>query len=193
MTSNILVAFATKHGGTTGIAEAIGRTLRESAGLQVGVRPAAEVRDLADYQAVIVGSAVYMGNWQKDALDFLKRFERELRERPVWLFSSGPIGGTPEADATVSRATASPDVIAAPDEIAERARHIAARGHATFGGRVGDEMNGLLERWLPRGDWRDFDVVTAWARSVAHELRAESPAGQGAGGHCGPETEGGIS
>jgi menaquinone-dependent protoporphyrinogen oxidase len=170
MTSDVLVAYATKHGGTTGIAEAIGQTLRDAGQVSVDVRPAGEVRDLADYRAVVVGSALYMGKWQKDGIDFLKRFERELRERPVWLFSSGPTGGTADADAAVTRAATSPDAVPAPGDVAKRAQRIGTRGHATFAGRIGDEANGFLERWMPRGDWRDFDLVAEWARHIAAQL-----------------------
>jgi len=176
MTSEVLVAFATKHGGTAGIAEAIGHTLRQSGDLTVDVRPAGEVRDLDGYRAVIVGSAVYMGKWQEDAIEFLKRFERELRERPVWLFSSGPTGGSADADTAVARAATSPDAVLAPGEVAKRAQRFGARGHATFAGRVSDEANGLLERWMPRGDWRDFALVATWARAIGAEL---SPAAVG--------------
>ena len=56
------------------------------------------------YDVVIVGSAVYMNRWQPDALAFLRRFEAELTARPTWLFSSGPTGGTPEAETKLARA-----------------------------------------------------------------------------------------
>ena len=161
-----LVAYATKHGSTAEIAEVLGEALR-TAGLTVDVRPVREVRALDPYGTVIVGSAVYMGRWQGDAIDFLQRFERDLRAHPTWLFSSGPTGGTPEADAKVAEATAMPEVVRPPADVASRSARIGARGHATFGGCVSDQMTGLLERWMPRGDWRDLDQVRAWATRIA--------------------------
>ena len=175
MSATILVAFATRHGSTAGIADALGEALRDATGLPAEVRRAAEVDDIEPYQAVVVGSAVYMGKWQSDAIDFLKRFERELRERPVWFFSSGPTGGTPDGDAAVVRATESPGSGPVPGDVAKRGQRIGIAGHATFAGRVGEEANGLLERWMPRGDWRDFDAIAAWARRVASEI-APDPA-----------------
>jgi menaquinone-dependent protoporphyrinogen oxidase len=115
-----------------------------------------------------------MGRWQGDAMEFLKRFEHELKARPTWLFSSGPTGGSAEADAAVARALASPEAVPAPKDIAKRAARIGARGHATFPGKVGAGVGGMFEQWVPRGDWRDFDAIKAWARSIGTELRREA-------------------
>ena len=87
----ILVTYATKYGATKEIAEKIGEELRQ-AGLQTDVVPVDRVRDLTAYKAVILGSAVYIGKWRKEAVEFLKKNVQALAERPVWLFSSGPTG-----------------------------------------------------------------------------------------------------
>jgi menaquinone-dependent protoporphyrinogen oxidase len=50
------------------------------------------VNDIADYDAVVLGSAVYTGHWLKLAIEFARRFSDALIARPVWLFSSGPVG-----------------------------------------------------------------------------------------------------
>ena len=169
MNGKVLVAFASKHGATAGIAQAIGAALSDM-GLPVDVLPAQEIRALDEYGAVIVGSAVYMGGWQSDARAFLKRFERDLQARPTWLFSSGPTGGSAEADAAVERAAASPDAVPAPKETAKWAARIGARGHATFPGKVGAGVGGIFEKWVPKGDWRDFNAIKAWARGIGAEL-----------------------
>ena len=51
-----------------------------------------DVRDLSEYDAVVLGSAVYIGGWRKEAVKFLKDNEGALAERTVWVFSSGPAG-----------------------------------------------------------------------------------------------------
>ena len=168
-----LVAYASKHGGTAEIAEAIASELRDR-GVDVEARPAADVRDLSGFDAVVIGSALYMNRWQGDAIDVLKRMEREGVRRPVWLFSSGPTGGTAESNAKVSEALAGQPP--APGDAGKRGARLGIMGHATFGGRVGDEMNGLLERWMPRGDWRDFDAVRVWAATIAGELATSASA-----------------
>ena len=40
----------------------------------------------------MIGSAAYVGHWLGDATSFVKQHRALLAERPVWLFSSGPIG-----------------------------------------------------------------------------------------------------
>jgi menaquinone-dependent protoporphyrinogen oxidase len=85
------VAYATKYGATVEIAEKLGEVLRQ-ARLSTDVQPADQVKDLTPYKAVVLGSAVYIGKWRKEAVKFLQTNEKMLAERLVWLFSSGPTG-----------------------------------------------------------------------------------------------------
>lgn len=169
MSAPVLIAYATKHGSTAEIAEAIGADLR-AMGCEADVRPVDDVNDLGPYDTVVVGSAVYHGRWRREALDFLGRFERDLETRRTWLFSSGPTGGTPESDAKVGAALAREAPPPAPADVRRTAERIRALGHETFGGRIGDGMTGFLERWMPRGDWRDFGQVRAWARMIRRQI-----------------------
>ena len=82
MEKNILITYASKHGATKEIAEKIGAVLRQ-AGLHVDVIPAAGVRDLNPYMAIILGSAVYVGKWHKDAEKFIQANEKILADRQV--------------------------------------------------------------------------------------------------------------
>jgi menaquinone-dependent protoporphyrinogen oxidase len=169
--TRVLVAVGSKHGGTAAIADAIAATLREH-GIEAERHRASDVGDLSYFDAVILGSAIYMNGWQAEAIDVLKRLEREPFGGPVWLFSSGPTGGAPEADAKVA------EVLAAqpppPGEAGKRARRLAVRGHVTFGGRIPDEMRGFFERWMPRGDWRDFRAIRDWTAMIARDLSVVS-------------------
>ncbi len=87
----MLVSAASQHGATTEIAQAIGQVLEER-GLTVAVIPPGDVRNLDGYDAMITGSAVYMGHWLDPAKELVNRFRAALTDRPVWLFSSGPVG-----------------------------------------------------------------------------------------------------
>jgi menaquinone-dependent protoporphyrinogen oxidase len=93
-----LIAYASKHGSTAEIAERIGATLR-SAGQAADVLPIAAVTDQIEVEAVVLGSAVYMSRWMKQAATFVRLHHSLLAERPLWLFSSGPVGlkALPEA------------------------------------------------------------------------------------------------
>jgi menaquinone-dependent protoporphyrinogen oxidase len=175
MNTTALVAYATKHGSTAGIAERIGATLRER-GILADVAPARAIHSIDGYDLVVVGSAVYMFRWQGEAIDFLKRFERQLRGRPTWLFESGPTGGSPKAEEQMARVLA--DQPPPPGNVAKLAERIGVRECRTFGGRVGPEMGGIFERFVPKGDWRDFDEIRAWANTIADAVQPVAvPAG----------------
>jgi menaquinone-dependent protoporphyrinogen oxidase len=169
MEKRILVAYATKYGATAEIAEKIGEVLR-LAGLQVDVLAAKDIRDLTPYNAVILGSAVYMGFWRKEAVQFLKTHEQALTERAVWLFSSGPTGkGDPVQLMNGWRFPA------AQQPIADR---IQPRDITVFCGYVNVEKLNFFEKWIlnnvkaASGDFRDWDTITSWATSVADALKA---------------------
>ena len=163
MPEQVLVAYASKHGGTAEIAQALAAALRD-AGVDAEARPAAEVTDLAGYGAAVVGSGVYAGRWAADARRFVRKHGKALRAMPTWLFCSGPTGGSP--DAVAAARAAGPGVV----DASMRTIDVGARGYATFAGRVGDGIGGPFERWVPKGDWRDFDQVAAWGRQIATEL-----------------------
>jgi menaquinone-dependent protoporphyrinogen oxidase len=91
MDTQVLAVYATRYGATAEIAEEIGQVLRQ-AGLRTDVLPVGGISDLTPYKAVVLGSAVYIGQWRKEAVKFLQAHEKMLAERQVRLFSSGPTG-----------------------------------------------------------------------------------------------------
>lgn len=177
-----LVAFASKAGSTKGIAEFIGQKLREH-GIQADVVEVGSVRKAEDYDALIIGSAVYMFHWMKEAKQFVIRNRSLLAHRPVWLFSSGPVSlkktdpnGRDLRDAVVS----------GPKDIDELKEAANPRDHrvffgALYGDRVGGAM-GLTYRlmrrsksireWMPDGDYRDWKDIELWANAIAEALKA---------------------
>lgn len=168
MSTQVLVTYATKYGATAEIAEKIGQTLRQ-AGFHTDVLPADQVNDLSSYQAVVVGSAVYVGKWRKEAVAFLEDNEQALAERPVWLFSSGPTG---EGDAEeLLKGWRLPE---AQQALVER---IHPRNIAVFHGELNGQKLNLLEKWViknvkaPLGDFRDWDSITSWATEIAAALQ----------------------
>src|SRR5215470_10504735 len=87
----VLVTYASKHGSTQGIAERIAEQLRKL-GKEAEARPMDEVSDPGHYEALVIGSAIYYGSWLKEATEWVHRNQAILAERPVWLFSVGPLG-----------------------------------------------------------------------------------------------------
>ena len=167
---NILVAYASKYGATAEIAMKIGEVLKE-AGLQVDVSTAKGIRDLSSYDAVVLGSAVYIGKWRKEAVKFLKANEKALSNKPTWLFSSGPSG---EGDPVeLLQGWSFPT---GQQAIADR---IQPRDIALFHGNVDMEKVNAIERSMitnikaPIGDFRDWETITSWASGIAEALKED--------------------
>jgi menaquinone-dependent protoporphyrinogen oxidase len=168
MNVQVLVAYATKYGATAEIAEKIGEVLRD-AGLSADVLPADRVSDLSRYNAVVLCSGVYVGQWRKEAARFLEDNEKELAARPVWLFSSGPTG---EGDAVeLMKGWRFPQ-----QAVADR---IQPRDIAIFHGLLDSKKLSLPDKLMiravkaPMGDFRDWDAIASWAAAIADALRKE--------------------
>jgi menaquinone-dependent protoporphyrinogen oxidase len=163
----VLVAYASKYGATKEIAEKIGQVLLQ-AGLPTDVLAARNVRDLTPYRAVVLGSAVYMFHWRKEAAKLLKALAAAQGERPVWLFSSGP---TSETDTE-----AFPGGPKLPKGLQPVADRIRVRDAAVFRGVSDPQKMNLFERWImnnmkaPVGDFRQWDLIEAWAGTIARAL-----------------------
>ncbi len=163
----VLVTVATRHGATQGIAEAIGRSLAGK-GLSATVLPAEEVTSVDDYDAVVLGSGMYLGRWLGPAMALVERHHEALAARPTWVFSSGPVG---------------PDAVADPSEpwqLAKLAELTRFRGHRIFRGRIDRRQLGFGERLavraahLPDGDFRPWADIEAWAHEIAAALETGS-------------------
>jgi menaquinone-dependent protoporphyrinogen oxidase len=165
----ILVAHASRHGATQVIATVVARVL-ERAGHAVDVLPVGEVGDLAAYDAVVVGSALYRRHWLAEATGFVRGNREALAARPVWLFSSGPLGST---------------TAVAPAELPELEQAARPRGHAVFRGALEVGQLTFRERLLrslprarkslPEGDFRDWDEVDRWAQAIVRGVEQASP------------------
>jgi menaquinone-dependent protoporphyrinogen oxidase len=161
----VLVAYASKHGSTEGIARAIGDRLAER-GVSAEVRSVTEVEDLADVRAVVLGSAVYAGSWMKEAVELAQQHAEELVRMPVWLFTSGPLGTDVE------------DEEEQPRQLAELRGLLGPIEHRVFFGALDRSKLGFGERMMikavkaPEGDFRDWGAIHAWADGIADELGA---------------------
>ena len=134
----VLIAYGSKRGGTAGLAEMIGQELAAS-GVQVTVVPAREVQSIGAADAVVVAGALYASRWQRDARRFVRRFAEELRRRPVWLVSSGPLDDS-----------ATTGDIAPVKQVAAAMASVGARGHVTFGGRLEADASGFPARAMAK-------------------------------------------
>jgi menaquinone-dependent protoporphyrinogen oxidase len=183
----VLVVYASRHGSTRGIAQRIADVLR-SEGLEVDIAPADHAAGVGAADAVVVGSAIYMGSWLKDAVEFMKRNEVMLAELPLWLFSSGPLpGSSMDKGATVDPLTSALGPEDGPGsggrkKVAEISAATNPKDHRVFLGafdpddppKVTSErlvrMLPAVKKALPAGDFRDWDAIEAWAHEIAATL-----------------------
>jgi menaquinone-dependent protoporphyrinogen oxidase len=170
-TPRVLVVVASKHGATAEIGQALARDLAAAADgrrsdLTAVAIQARQQPDPAPYDAVVLGSAVYAGSWLEAAREYAARHAEALRDRPVWLFSSGPIGAPPFP----------PDQ---PYDVSAVTDLTGARGHRVFPGRLDLARLSFGERAMatamraPVGDFRDWAAVRTWAAEIAAAVTGE--------------------
>ena len=169
--TDVLVAYATGHGSTAGVAERLATGLREH-GHDVDLRPVRQV-PAVDATAVVLGSPVYNGAWLPDAARFAQDNGRALAARPVWLFSVAAFGDDKRLLGPLMRKE--------PQNIGELRRTLRPRGYRVFAGAIEEETWSWPGRVLFRacggrfGDNRDWRRIDAWAGEVARGLAAGPP------------------
>jgi len=173
----VLVAYASRYGATKGIAERIAATLRQQ-GLEVELESVRQAGDPAAYDAAVIGSAAYYFHWMKPAAKFVRRNSMVLAARPVWLFSSGPLGTKAQDDKGRDFCE-----VLEPKEIAEFRGSVRPREHRVFFGALDAPRLGFWHRliyklpanrdnsFLPHGDFRNWAAIDAWASSIAQALK----------------------
>ena len=155
----VLVSGASKYGSTAEVAAVIGEELGIH-GIDAEVRAPADVSGIEDFDAVVLGSGVYAGHWLEAAKELVERQSEALRQRPVWLFSVGPIGDPPKPDEE-------------PVDVTPLLQATQARGHHIFAGRLDRSRLSFVEKALvvalraPEGDFRNWDEIRGWARRIA--------------------------
>ena len=163
----VLVTAATKHGATGEIARAIGEVLAEH-GLDTTVLAPEQVDTVNDYDAVVLGSAVYAGHWLKPARELVDRTGDVLAARPVWLFSSGPVGDPPKPEED-------------PVDVGEILQTTKARDHRVFEGKLVKQQLSSPRRRSSRPCGYRRETSETGPRSRVGRQRSPTP--------CGPAPE----
>jgi menaquinone-dependent protoporphyrinogen oxidase len=173
MPANILIAYASKHGATAEVAEAIGDALT-APDVEVAVLPVSEVDDLSPYTAAVVGSPIYSSDWLPEATTFVKRHSRALGALPAACFvlAIRLRDGSEAIRETVERYITTERVIMQPVSV------------GYFAGRLDYDLLSPITRLqvqtkgLPAGDFRDWDAIRAWAADLRAPLLAKAGAGR---------------
>jgi menaquinone-dependent protoporphyrinogen oxidase len=166
MAATTLIAYATKHDSTHQVAEVVADVLRDD-GLDVDVRPASDVTDVEPYDVVVIGGALYMGRWHRDARRLLSHHRAALAVRPVFVFGMGPLEMVDDQVAASRKQL---------DNALSKVPEVKPIGVAIFGGVVDPENLHFPFNHMPAGDARDPEAIRAWAHDVASVIRAGAPA-----------------
>ncbi len=162
---NILVVVGSKHGATLEIAAAIAVRLTAAGHNATAVDAENPPGDLKPFGAFVIGSALYMGHWTKDATRLIDDNATLLAAKPVWLFSSGPLG-----DAS---GPGKPD-----PQMDDFVAQLKPVGHTIFAGALDKADLNIAERatmrmvHAPYGDFRPWDEINAWTDEIGVALQA---------------------
>jgi len=170
MNGRVLVAYATRLGSTTAVAETIGQVLRDT-GADVEVLPVTDVIDLDGYDAVVLGSAIRIGKPLPELIEFARQHALELFILPVAYFV---VCATMKDDTPEHRAT----VLTYLDPLRQIKEPLSI---GLFAGAFDYGQVNPLFRWFlkalhaPAGDWRNWKEIRSWAADLATKLiRPES-------------------
>jgi len=169
----VLVAYASRTDSTTGIAEEIGRALRER-GTDADVHEVETIDSVAQYDGVIVGSAVRVRRWLPEAMDFLEAFRQDLASKPVAYFAVSLTGvhGTRRAITEAEHYADYPEA---------RVPEVRPLVKTSFNGALDYSKLMVPEQVFVRtfgvqeGDYRDWDAIRRWAAEAAQALGVEQP------------------
>lgn len=165
----VLVCAASRHGATSEIARAIADALAGE-GIEAEVRRPEDVSTVAGYDGVVLGSGVYAGRWLGPVKELIERESGALAARPVWLFSSGPLGDPPKPEQD-------------PEDVELLRKRTNALDHRTFAGRIDKRELGIAEKAIfavvraPEGDFRPWPAISQWAADIAGAMRARAGGG----------------
>jgi menaquinone-dependent protoporphyrinogen oxidase len=159
---HVLIATGSRHGSTRDIGDHLAKTLK-GMGIDATSCDVAEVESLEHVDAVVIGSAVYMGQWTKEAQTFVDHFRAELLVLPTWVFSSGPVGEPPQPEGEP------------PSHLKVR-ETVEAEDDRVFPGALDRSQLGLGERLMVKvigvedGDYRPWDEIEEFAREIGRTL-----------------------
>ena len=165
----IRLTSSSKHGSTDEVAAVIAERL-QAAQIDVETKRPEDVDTVDDYDAFVLGSAVYMTKWTPEAVDFTKRVHVALKAKPVWAFSVG-LSGLPKGK------------VSDPMRIGPVLLALDPEDHMTFAGRFDPSRLNLRERSIAKlggaseGDFRDWGEVRQWADAIATSLHDDTLTG----------------
>jgi menaquinone-dependent protoporphyrinogen oxidase len=168
----ILIAYASEFGTTGEVAEAIGEVLCQE-GNTVETKWVNNVKDLNNYDAVIIGSPIRYDKWMSEATEFVTANQKILQQLPVAYFFTCLVLHklNPKGDLDAKEYS---DKLQA---LVPQVKPVSIRG---FVGVLDYSKMGFFSRILMKvilfnkgvkeGDYRDWDAIRAWAKDTQLKL-----------------------
>ena len=165
MNKRILVTYATRAGSTVEVAAAVGEVLAKR-GFAVAVKPVKAKPSLDGYHAVVLGSAIRMGSWLPEIVNYIKQNQPALGAVPTAMFSVHMLNTGDDETSQAARLayTASLHQLLVPT------------GEAFFAGKMDYAQLPLLDRLIAKavegatgasaGDRRDWNKIRGWTEGI---------------------------
>jgi menaquinone-dependent protoporphyrinogen oxidase len=164
--TQMLVAYGTRYGSTREVAEAVAATLAEL-GVAADTRTAREVGSLDGYDAVVLGTPLYLGALHKDVRALLESRQEVLADVPLAVFALGPIKAEDGLDGSREQLFTALAKAQAPTPVATGV-FVGAYDPARLGFK--DKLIAALPasplHGEPAHDDRDWPAIRAWAREL---------------------------
>ena len=160
--NKILVTYATRAGSTAEVAASVAEVL-SATGATVDVKPVTAVHEVKGYDAVVVGSAIRMGHWLPEAVEFVKANRESLSHIPTAYFL---VSGFLQEDTPEMRRR----VLAYLDPVR---KILEPTSIGLFAGKIDYSRMDWQDRTIAEAissseaDWRNWEAIRAWA----HELQ----------------------
>lgn len=156
----VLIAYATKYGSTGEVAEKIGKVM-ESKGAEIRVANIDEKPDPKDYDAAVIGGAVYIGMLNGKTKGFVAKHKKTLKGIPVAYFV---VSGTMKDDTPENREKIG-------SKLNPMIKKVLPVDVALFGGAFDPAKGPKMMASEPATDYRDWNAITAWAEGLVSRFK----------------------
>lgn len=180
----ILITYSSGYGTTREVAEKIGHHLGAEPLFKVDMLSVDDIVDIADYEAVILGTSVRAEHPLANIVDFITAHRHELEKKYVALFLVCLVGHTEEGREKIKQEYL--------PQLFGRYPRIQPVAVEAFGGKIDfDRLNPVMQSLMRRVlqnsslptegsvDTRDWDSISEWAIKLREKLitlTAQDPA-----------------
>ncbi len=171
----ILIAYASQFGTTGEVAEAIGEVLCQ-AGSTVETKWVKNVKNLNNYDAVIIGSAIQYNKWMSEATEFVTAHQNILSKLPVAYFFTC-------LELSQQTERAEKQAMAYSDKLYTLVPQVKPLSVGGFAGVLDYSKMSFFLRLIfkgilsilgvQEGDYRDWDAIRSWAKGMHFKISDE--------------------